>query len=219
MLLLSCSNVHVVIRMLHFCVSPVYIIEAIQKRGSIMRKRKEVAPISHTEKEFFSKFYEENKKFMFYIAQKYAGSYAECEDIVQEAVSRLLCNISTINKLSGYGVQKYISLTIRSVFLDLESQKRREQTILVDNNMLEEFIYPTHSSASSSLDTELGLELEHLKNGLSPRDWMVLEGKYILEYSDDQLADMLGVNPDSIRMILCRAKQNARKIKKGREDP
>ena len=69
------------------------------------------------------------------------------------------------------------------------------------------------------IQTETDLEvidrkakISRLKEGLSARDWFVLEGKYILGYTDAELAKQLDVAPDSIRMISTRAKSNARAI-------
>lgn len=54
--------------------------------------------------------------------------------------------------------------------------------------------------------------IRKLQAGLSARDWYVLENKYILGYTDQELAIQLGVAPDSIRMIVSRAKSKARAI-------
>ena len=56
------------------------------------------------------------------------------------------------------------------------------------------------------------MEVYQLKQTLSERDWLVLEGKYILGYSQDELSELIGVSSDSIRMILHRARKNARDI-------
>lgn len=41
--------------------------------------------------------------------------------------------------------------------------------------------------------------------------WL-LEARYILDYSDGELARELGVKPDSVRMALTRARRKARRL-------
>lgn len=44
-----------------------------------------------------------------------------------------------------------------------------------------------------------------------PPRWL-LEARYILDYSDGELARELGVKPDSVRMALTRARRKARRL-------
>lgn len=54
--------------------------------------------------------------------------------------------------------------------------------------------------------------MDFLKQELPYRDWLVLEGKYMLGYSHEELGELLGVSTDSVRMILYRARERARII-------
>ena len=44
---------------------------------------------------------------------------------------------------------------------------------------------------------------------LDPRSQYVLEARYILDKTDDEIADFLGIKPDSVRMALTRARKKA----------
>lgn len=177
-----------------------------------MRGRKKTEPLSLDDKAFFHSFYEENKNFMFYIARKYASSQTDCEDIVQEASVRLINNIPSLRELSKNKIAKYIALTIRSVFMDNEKRKHGDKTIFLDDEMLEALIKAEVLIADGIPDISARMEVELLKQSLAPRDWIVLEGKYLLGYTQEELGPKLGVSPDSVRMILFRARENARKI-------
>lgn len=177
-----------------------------------MRKRKEIVPISSSDKIFFEQFYNSNKRFLFYTAKKYTHSHSECEDIVQETIVRLLNNISTLRELSGSKIHKYIVLTVRAAFLDLEKRKHGDLAIFLDDETLEALINAELTSPAHMPNIAAKMEVERLKEKLPSRDWIVLEGKYILGYSQDELGRLIGVAPDSIRMILCRSKERARKI-------
>lgn len=177
-----------------------------------MRKPKDIKPISDSDKDFFLKFYEEHKRFLYYIARQYAPAQADCEDLVQEATLRLLNNVSSLRKINGCKTTKYIVLTIRTAFLDCEKHKHGCKALPLDDEMLETLLKAETVIADSFPEIAARLEVERLKKSLSPRDWLVLEGKYILGYSQDELGALLGVSPDSVRMILCRARKNAQKI-------
>ena len=72
------------------------------------------------DKSFFLQFYEENKGFLFYTAQKYTSDATVQEDIVQDTVLRLLKHIDTLRTLDRNRALKYVALTVRSSFLDQE---------------------------------------------------------------------------------------------------
>lgn len=152
-----------------------------------MRKAKAASPISTSDQAFFQKFYEDNKKFMYYIAGQYTSSHADREDIVQDAIVRLIKNISTLRKLDGCKTAKYIVLTIRAAFLDNERRKHGSITLFLDDATLEALIKTEVIISGNMPDIDARLEVDWLKRTLTPRDWLVLEGKYIMGYSQEEL--------------------------------
>lgn len=176
-----------------------------------MGAQKEILPISLDDKAYFENLYKEYKSFMFYLARKYVNSQSECEDIVQDTVERLLRNISVIRKISGCQLRKYIVLTVRAAYLDGEKRKHGDISVNLDDTTIEawikaDLIVPNDEYDFSSFD------IERLKRELPLRDWIVLEGKYIMGYSQNELGKLIGISPDSVRMIICRAKRKAREI-------
>lgn len=160
------------------------------------------------DKAFFLRFYEENKGFLFYTAQKYTDDPGDCEDIVQESILRLLKNVSTLRSLERNQAFKYIALTVRSAFLDHQRKKHTAQMLTADDGMLEALFREEQPDSPLSAY----LEVMALKQSLPPRDWMVLEGRYILGYSYEELSEQLGLTQENIRMIVSRAKEKARKL-------
>lgn len=178
-----------------------------------MRKRKKTAPMAYCDKEFFESFYERNKRFVFYIAGKYATVVEEREDLVQDAIERLLSNVSTLKELNEKKEKKYIALTVRTAYIDNEKKKKKicgspEQS----GAIMETLVLAGIVSLEDAHRLSAWLDVEQLRKELPSRDWYVLEGKYLLGYTQEQLANQIGVSPDSIRMIICRAKGKARLI-------
>lgn len=69
------------------------------------------------------------------MAQKYATDPNDCEDVVQDAVIRLLNHISTLRELDRSRTCKYVALTVRSTFLDHERKKRAAQLFPVEEQL------------------------------------------------------------------------------------
>ena len=125
---------------------------------------------------------------------------------------RLLNNISTLKRLDCFKVRKYIILTIKAVFIDHEKRKNAHQMILINEEMLEAMLEADMASRQTDTDDSVSILVEQLKSQLSQREWFVLEGRYILGYSQEELGNLLGVNPNSVRMMICRARKKARDI-------
>ena len=167
-------------------------------------------PISQEEKNFFQSFYEENKGFLFYMANQYASSPADCEDVVQDTVVRLMCNIDSIKDLNKYKAAKYIALTVRSAYLDLLNRRHSGKEVSLEESIMDALLEKEDFAADASAD--LRMELIQLKQSLSAKEWMLLEGKYLMGYDQEELSKMLGISPDSVRMTLCRVRSKARSI-------
>lgn len=168
-------------------------------------------PLSESEAEFFQQFYEEYKGFIYYIANRYSTSPSDCEDIVQDSVMRLLSNTKALMALNHPKAVKYIALTVKSSFLDYERKLLASKEIELDEEKLSSLL-EKNSLRINAEHNQVKMDLYQLRQALSQRDWLVLEGKYILGYSQDELSAMIGVSSDSIRMILHRARNHARDI-------
>lgn len=187
-------------------------IENARKGMYVMATRKEISPISLDDRQFFERFYEEYKNFMFYSAKQYVNSQAECEDIVQDAVERLLRNIATIREIPGCGLRKYIVLTVKASYLDSEKRRHGDIPIYLDDAAIEALVKEEIIATKDWYDFSSAFDVERLKRELPKRDWFVLEGKYIMGYSQTELGKMIGVSQDSICMLICRARRKARQI-------
>ena len=55
-------------------------------------------------------------------------------------------------------------------------------------------------------------DVQLLKRKLPPREWLLLEAKYLIGYSDEEVGRIYGCAKDSVRMALTRAKRKAREI-------
>lgn len=87
--------------------------------------------------------------------------------------------------------------------------------ILGDKWATEDVLQTTLLRLIDHLDTLRRLEPEGLAQvwpRLDENTRWLLEARYILDYSDGELARELGVKPDSVRMALTRARRKARRL-------
>lgn len=68
--------------------------------------------------------YEQYKNYMYSLACKYASEHHDRDDIVQDAVMRLIHNADTLGRMDEGQVVAYINLTVRSAALDLLDHKK-----------------------------------------------------------------------------------------------
>lgn len=151
------------------------------------------------------------KSFLFYKAGAYTKDLCAQEDIVQDAVLRLLQHIPKLRSLEPAALITYLALTVRSAALNYLSAERRDNLNadpLPDDYEMSKHI---HCDTQISLEESLILsqrdnELRSAISRLSKRDQFLLTGKYFLELNNHELAEMLGVTTNGLRVLLHRAK-------------
>ena len=157
--------------------------------------------------------YEKFRGLMFQTARKYADNPRDCEDIVQSAVIKIFENIEQIQGKEIRVVAGYIVTTIRNTAINYQEH----QAVMQKHNgdyMREEIVsMPSKIGIPDEwvLRSERGQIMCAVMDKLSERDRFLLEGRYILEYSDEELAKQLGCAPQSIRTSMTRARRRAAK--------
>ena len=169
-------------------------------------------PIAQYDRAFIQQFYEENKQFLFFVAGKYVSNRADCEDIVQESMLRFIRNCTVLRELDRVRCKKYILLTVRSVFLDMQKKQAANSTQGYDEQQLDALIRRELIREEWMPSLSAKLDVQRLKQSLSSHDWFLLEGKYIYGYSHEELGRRIDVSTDSVRSLLSRARKNARDI-------
>ena len=177
-----------------------------------MKSKLERNALPVTDEVYFREFYANHKSFIYLTAHKYTCILDECEDLVQETTIRLMRNVSALKDLDEAKTAKYIALTVKSVFLDYIKRNRIDKVVYVDDDTLTLLL--AAQSPQRDIDTHLSSSflVQRLKDELTPREWLILEGKYVMGFSQEELGKMLAIAPDSVRMALYRARTKAKKI-------
>lgn len=153
--------------------------------------------------------YRKHERLMYYIAGKYTTNPVQREDIVQTAVLALLKNEATLQRLPPYAQVNYIAAAVRNTAVNALKRNRKETSRYVPLDDISEDCYHAHISAAEAiyLEKERQEELLTAFQEMREEEKQLLYGKYLMDLSDTELAQMLGCKPSSVRMKLTRARR------------
>lgn len=162
-----------------------------------------------TEKQYMHALYDEFIGLMITTARKYESDPNEVEDIIQDSLLKLIPKASILQEMERCVLAAYIVSTVRNTSIN----HLKKKSISVNYNAKEEDL---SEIPADTLRLDELLVLREKKNSLMrvwpslpEEDRIILEGKYILGYTDLELANELKIKPSSIRMKLTRARRKA----------
>lgn len=160
-----------------------------------------------SDREFILWVYGEFKNLMYSTAYKYTSNADTADDIVQDAIVNLIKNVGTIRPMKRYILAGYIMATIRNISINtLKSQAHHRENIA---ELTDDIFTEALPLDAMLMLTEQKTQLNKIWPQLSEEVQILLEGKYILGYSDQELAKVFKCKPSSIRMKLTRARRKA----------
>lgn len=172
-----------------------------------MKKDKKDVPLTPEDSALLGEIYEQGLEILLKCAVAYADNCNEAEDVTHDAFIKVIRYLPDLKKMSRNKRLSYMRVTVKTTVIDRKRKSKPEVP-------LSEALFVRLEARERDLLSDLAMDekLQRLRHSLSPRDWLVLEGKHILGYSDEELAEILGVKPSSIRMILSRAYGKSRDI-------
>lgn len=169
-----------------------------------------------SDREFMLMVYESHKGLMMTTAQKYIADQNAAEDIVHDGVVKLIEKIPLLRTFDRCTLAGYIVSTVRNTAI---SYLRRQDTVRKHSVPTEEDIedIPELTMEELAILKEEKARLCEIWPMVSEEDRFLLEGKYLLEQSDEDLAAILGCKAASIRMKLTRARRRVYLLVTGEE--
>lgn len=128
------------------------------------------------------------------------------EDVLQDSIKGLIDHIPQLRRMNIRARTSYIMTTCRHNAIS--EDKKRRRTLLVPDSPSQE---QTQDPAEQVLVSVTMEALHQVWPRLDQRTRQLLESKYILKMSDADIAAALNVKTDSVRMLLTRARNEARK--------
>ena len=171
----------------------------------------ETVELRPSEREFMIQLFREYERLMFATARRYIPEQSACEDIIQDSLEKLMKKIGILQSMECCILAGYVVSTVRNTsfnYLKRRSRARERQCSLEEERVM--------GCAADALPLDEQVSLSELKGRLSAlwpqlseEERILLEGKYILGYTDQELAQQVGCKPASIRMKLTRARRRA----------
>ncbi|WP_432353243.1 RNA polymerase sigma factor [Anaerotruncus rubiinfantis] len=132
------------------------------------------------------------------------------EDVLQDAMIRVIGRIHTLRTLSEAQMVAYIVKAIQSCAIDY-CRKVKRKPVFED--------IEDHTELTDACDImehidqqEMAIRLGAVLSNLPQRDQDILLYKYIMEYENTQIAQMLEMKPESVRMALTRARRRVKEF-------
>lgn len=163
------------------------------------------------ERAFMESILDEYGPLMLSTARRFVDTDDRAEDVVQESFVRLIRHIRKIMGLPRCNLAGYVVNTVKNT---AKNHLRAEQVRLkhADERAPEEAaeVYEAERSAEwVVVQGEDRADFYAIWETLPENDRTILEKKYILGESDEEIAQELGCRTDSVRMKLTRARRRA----------
>lgn len=160
---------------------------------------------------FMIRLYEENISWILSMARQWFSRPEDAEDAAYETVARLVDKIALLKTLEAQQQRAYILTTVRHIAINRHLRHSDWQEVRFD--ILEEFIVAPEGEVPDELllREQRNARLREILKTLEPEDRVVLEERYLLQWSDAEIAKGLGIQPNSVRMRLTRAKRRLAK--------
>ena len=161
---------------------------------------------SPEDRDLMTEFYLKSNSRLYAEARKYLSNPEDVEDVVLEALAKIIDKMDTFRALVPKQRMLYALTTVRNLSYILTKRKNLYTMI-----PFETIDYEIEADESTESIVEQKLRHEQIATlwqALDLEDRRLLEQKYILKWSDMELAEGLGIKTQSVRMRLTRAKRN-----------
>ena len=162
---------------------------------------------------FLIRLYDDHIKLMYYIVRGLSQDLAQQEEIIQESMARLIAMEQRLREMSPAERAAYVAATVRNTAI---SELRRRQV-----QSRKEIPFELYGEETPQIPMELE-ELwmmeerrQRLRSALTRMDEeerFLLEARYFLGYTDQEIADQLGCQSNSVRMKLTRARRQLQRM-------
>lgn len=142
---------------------------------------------------------------------------SDIEDLINDAFIKLIGKVDVIKRLDKHKLASYIAYTSRSVAINYIRHKQVERKYSYSDTYTDAIDALANNAKDETIEERLikQEEMESLVNAVKglPQDKKdLLYFKYVLEMDNAQIAEVLGISPDSVRQYLTRARRCARKL-------
>ena len=154
-----------------------------------------------SDRELMTTFYSSYKDQLYRYTLRFLANHEDAQDIFCDMLERLIDHMDVFRNLSPLQRIKYAQTTLRN--LSYSHLRKQNNMVSVSYDLPD----PDSDPSISSEKKENARIIHKIWNNLDPEDRAILEQRYILRWTDAQIAEPLGIKPESVRMRLTRARR------------
>lgn len=162
--------------------------------------------------EFLSNLYADCHRLMYATAGKFTSNQQDKEDIVQDTLVKIVKYVAYLRKLDSCALPSSIVILTRNTAINFAKHRSIVQKYISPSGWDPDEIPPgsdVYTVEDMVALSEMRQALDAIWPKLPQKDRFLLDGRYTLGLSDQELAKFVGCKPSSIRMKMTRARWNA----------
>jgi RNA polymerase sigma-70 factor (ECF subfamily) len=161
---------------------------------------------SEEDRSKFEILYEQYRRYMFRIAMQILGNAQDAEDAVHEAFIKIIKNLDKISDPKCPQTKHFIVIIVRRTAIDMMRQKSREpETVTIDDETEGVLMDGNETDVYRTADERLVLAEAMAKLPDTYRDVILL--KYYHDFSDEMIADQMGMSVANVQKTIQRARK------------
>lgn len=162
---------------------------------------------------FILQLYQAHERLMYSIVKKHLSDPYAREDIVQETILKLTQKVDLLHTLDESALSAYVAVATRNTLYSYLRKRSTEESLLLPwTPDLESLPQQEPTADERMILQEKTQYFFQVWKQLPSKDRFLLEGKYILQQSDQALAPALDCKPGSVRMKLTRLRRKVLKM-------
>lgn len=169
------------------------------------------------DRRFMHQLFEDEGGLMIGIAMRMLGDRSDAEDVVQEVFLSFCKHLTLLHSLSICSLRGYIVVSIRNACNDaLRKRSQRDAHAVYDAQVVIEDMPSDEDCLDDQVIAKANMqELMAAIGQLPEREQYVINAKFLLEKPNQEIAEALGIKPDSVRQYLTNARRRLRRILEG----
>ena len=162
-----------------------------------------------SDRDFMEQVYRQYHRLMYHTIYQLTDDPWLADDVLQITLVKLIDNIPTLRSLSNTKRINYIISAVKnSTYTQLRKTKNHPE-IDIEEWMIKNTLTAEDDPELLAIHKEEVQAFSQIWTKLDDKNRLLLEGRFILGKSYEELAVDLGMNPSSVRMAVTRAKRLA----------
>lgn len=155
------------------------------------------------DKSKFEKIYNKYIDVMYYAAFGILGGQYEAEDAVSQTLFKLISHLEKIEDVDSKKTKAFIITVTEHTAIDCYRKMKRERFTQINDEEI---------CSQYAQEFNEGNEVEDCINSLPVNYVVVLRMRYSQGFSDEEIADILGITKENVRSRIMRGKRKLQKI-------